>query len=208
MRIFALETDLKKLEEKFLSPGEQHIITAFHHWIIFAVALIKYILITAIIVAIAVTVDIATGAPWDWTALTAFVFWLILVPFQLLKRYIDWRYDFIFVTTTRVITVDQSSIFKQSIKQFNLENFASITSHTQFWNIFPFGKIVFELKEGHGRGMTYKYIPDAQTVADAISDTVALFVDEKPGHGGAHAEHGVRATPPLTTARGMAVMPS
>jgi len=207
MRIFALETDLRKIEEKFLSEGEQHMITAFHHSLIFLLAVVKYTIFTAIIIALAVTASVTFGAPWEWSSIAALVAWLLLVPYQVLKRYIDWKYDFIFVTTTRVITVNQSSIFRQTIKQLNLENFASITAQTQFGNIFPFGKIIFELKEGHGRGMTYLYIPHATTVADVISDTVAMFV-KAGGYIPAGKQAAVHATPPLTTAKDMAVMPS
>ncbi len=200
MRIFALETNLRKLEEKFLSPGERHVITTFFHWFIFLISVVKYFFITLIIAGLGVTADVLTAAPWQWTLLAAGIVWLVIVPYPLLTRYIDWKYDFIFVTTTRVIIVNQSSIFRQTVKQLHLENFASVTSQTQFANLLPFGKVIFELKEGHGKELIFKYIPDAPAVADVIADTVALFGREEESPRQAPAQI-VQPTPPLTTVK-------
>ncbi len=206
MRVFALETDLRKVEQKFLSPGEEHLITAFYHWLMFFFSIVKYAAITAILLAIAIFVEVTTAAPWQGILLVALVIWLIVVPYPLLKRYIDWRFDFLFLTTDKVIVVDQSSIFKQKVTQMNLENFASVTSETQFWNIFPLGKLHFDLKEGVGQALVLKYIPNAADVADKISDAVTAYQRHKSGH----PEDRRRSfpTPPLTTSKDMAVMPS
>ncbi len=206
MRIFALETDLRKIEAKFLSPGEEHIITAFYHWFTFFLAVLKHLAITTVIIALVVVITLA-GAPWEWVTLIALALWLILVPYPLLKRYIDWKFDFLFMTTDKVIIVDQSSIFKQKITQMNLENFASVTSETQFWNIFPFGKVHFHLKEGVGKEMKLKYIPEAADVADKIADAVTALQRRRSGKPVA-TQKPMPATPLLTTAKDMAVMGS
>ena len=180
MRIFALETDLRKLEQQFLSPGEHHILTVFYHWFTFLFRVIGYTLITIVIFGAATAAVVFLEAPWQWAFGPASVLWLILIPYPLARAYIDWQFDFLFLTDTRVIIVDQSFIFRQSILQLNLENFASVTSVTQWLNLFPFGKIVFNLKEGHGERIIMKYVPQSQDVADKISDAVAAFTRENP----------------------------
>jgi GNAT superfamily N-acetyltransferase len=58
------------------------------------------------------------------------------------------------VTNEEVVFVDQSSLFHIKIRQMNLDNVASVSAESQFWNIFPFGKIHFDLKEGVGSSLT------------------------------------------------------
>ena len=81
-----------------------------------------------------------------------------IVIWPVVHDYIDWKFDFIDLTTDKVIIVDQGSIFRRTIKQINLENIASVTSKTQFLNLFPFGVVHIDLKEGHGQEMILQYM--------------------------------------------------
>lgn len=178
MHIFALETDIGKIKRQFLSPDEQELFTVFHHPLEFYLALLRHLFMMAILVALGIFLfEVGLPAPIVFGVL-AFVV-LLLVPMPLLRSYIDWRYDFLLVTTDKVVFVDQSSLFHRKVTPMNLENFASASAETQFLNLFPFGVLVFNLKEGTGDVVRLRYIPNAADVAARISDVVTQFQRRK-----------------------------
>lgn len=175
MRIFALETDVEKIKHEFLSPGETEILTTYYHGLSCFFASIRQIITTILLVAIGIAAAY-WGAPVGWIIGILFVFWFLFVFFSLLRAYIDWAFDFILVTTDKIIFVDQTSIFRRQIKPLNLESVAGVTTETQFWNIFPFGSVSIHLKEGlAGDRITRKYVPYAQEVAAKISEVVTKY---------------------------------
>lgn len=175
MRIFALETNLDTLIATFASPGEKPIMTTFYHGFLFFVAIFKAIVFTAVLVGTAILAGIYLAIPALWIIGVAAFLWLIVVPLPLLRHYIDWRYDFLYLTEDKLIIVDQSFIFSQKIKQINLENIASVASETQFFNLLGFGIIRINLKEGEGNEIVLKFVPKAQAVSDTIADQTSTF---------------------------------
>ena len=178
MRIFALETNIEKLKKNFLSLEEREIRTVSFHWFRFFLNLLRNILLTIALVAGAIAIGFSGLSPW-WIIAAAWILWLFFIFPSLLRAYIDWRYDFLLLTGDKVIVVDQSSLFHKKITPINLENFASVSAETQFWNLFPFGILHFNLKEGTGEGVNLRYIPAAQEVASVISDTITQFQRRK-----------------------------
>jgi hypothetical protein len=53
MRIFALETDIQKIKDRFLAHGEREIFTATPHLFRFLTAIIREFVITVLIVVVA-----------------------------------------------------------------------------------------------------------------------------------------------------------
>lgn len=178
VQIFALETDIGKLKKRFLSADEREILTVSYHWFRFLLAVLRDVLWTVLIIMVAVGVSFAS-LPLRWIIPAAALVWLFFVFRSFLRAYIDWKYDFMLVTTDKVIVVNQSSLFHQKVTPMNLENFASASAETQFWNLFPFGILHFNLKEGIGDGVNLRYIPDAHTVAAGISDAITTFQRRK-----------------------------
>lgn len=178
MHLFALETNVRKLKERFLSTEEREVRTVFYHGFRFLSTVLRDVLWTMLIVVIAVGLSFA-GLPLFWIFPAAVIVWLFIVFRSLLRAYIDWKYDFILITTDKVIVVDQSSLFHQKVTPMNLENFASASAETQFWNLFPFGVLHFRLKEGVGDGVNLRYIPNAHDVAACISDAITTFQRRK-----------------------------
>ena len=175
MRIFALETDTEKLKQRFISEGEEEVLMTYYHGLSFFFASLREMILTILLVAIGIAVG-AWGAPIGWTVGVLFVLWFVFVFFNLLKAYIDWAYDFILVTTDKIIFVDQTSIFRQEIKPLNLENVGGVSTKTQYWDIFPFGIVSVHLKEGLGGDrIIKKFIPRAQEVAATISEVVTRY---------------------------------
>ena len=175
MRIFALETDTQKLKKQFLSEGEQEVLMTYYHSLSFFFASLREMILTILLVAIGVVATM-WSAPLGWTVGIIFLLWFVFVFFNLLKAYIDWAYDFILVTTDKIIFVDQTSIFRQEIKPLNLENVGGVSVKTQYWSIFPFGIVSVHLKEGLGGDRIVKsYVPHAQEVAAKISEVVTKY---------------------------------
>ena len=178
MQIFALETDIDKLKKRFLSAEETEVKTVHYHWFPFFLSALRGLLITVAIVAVAIGADMLS-LQLLWTMIVGAAVWLVFVFFPLMRAFIDWRYDCIIVTSDKVIVIDQSSIFRQKVTPINLESFANASAETQFLNLFSFGMLLLDLKEGAEGMLTLRYIPDAQGVASMISDTITQFQRRK-----------------------------
>jgi len=175
MRIFALETDVNNIKKRFLSEGEQEVLLTYYHGLSFLFAILREIVLTVLLLVIGIVAGYF-GAPLMWVIGILFFLWLVFVLFNLIRAYIDWAYDFILVTTDKVIFVDQTSFFRQEITPLNLENVGGVSTQTQFWNIFPFGIVRLHLKEGlGGQHIAKKYVPRAQEVAAKISEMVTRY---------------------------------
>lgn len=178
MRILALDTNIEGVKRRFLSANEQEILTAYRHGFFFFLQIILQIVLTMGLIAAGValnTWDVLPDIPSWWIIGVLALLWILLAFPTILKAFLDWKFDCIFVTTDKVVLVDQSSLFHRRITPMNLENFASVTAASQFWNLFPFGALHFQLKEGIGEDITMKYIPNADEVAAKIADTVTLY---------------------------------
>lgn len=178
MRIFALETDSDRLKRDFLYEREQEVLTVRYHGFQFFLAALRLGLLSALILAVAIGVWMV-GVPGWIVTLAAAGLWLFTVFPRLLRSFIDWRYDFTFVTTDKVVLVEQSSLFHQRITPINMENFASVSTETQFLNLFPFGTLRFHLKSGIGQDIVLPYINRADHVAAQIANAVTEFQRRK-----------------------------
>lgn len=178
MKIFALETDIRKVQESFISANESMVLLLGFHGFLFFIRLLRALVLTvpfALIVVGAAYLEF----PLLWIAVGVAVLWFVIVFLPLFTAWLDWRFDFLLVTTEKIVYVNQSSIFHVEVRQMNLDNVASVHSSTQFWNIFPFGVLCFDLKEGIGQRFCLGYIPHAHRAATIISDTLTLFQKRK-----------------------------
>ena len=178
MKIFALETDASAIHTRSLSQGERELMTVYHHAFLFLIKLVKSIFWTVLLVSLSIAL-LVTGVPQEGVLGPAAIVWLLFIFAPLFVSYIDWQYDFVIVTTDKVIIVDQSFIFRQRVIEMNLDNFASVTADTQFWDLFPFGVVRFDLKEGVGDQIVLRYVPSARTVAKVIADAVTAYERRK-----------------------------
>jgi hypothetical protein len=175
MRIFALETDKEKIKQRFCHGGECIVLMTYFHGLSFLFAIFREIIITTILLVFFI-VAIILQWPLGWIAAIIGVVWFIFVFFNVVRAYIDWNYDFIVVTTDKIIVVDQTSFFHQEIKPIHIENVGGVTTNTQFWGLFPFGAMTIHLKEGMGGDdLTKKYVPRVDDVAAKISDVVTQY---------------------------------
>ncbi len=171
MHIFALETDDEKLKRELLMEGEEQIMSSGYHWVKFIGCFCWSIFITVVTIA-------ALILSWDYSApyifnpfsmsiIALLYLWYVFIP--AVTSFVDYLYDHIMITNNRIIIIDQASIFTRDIRKMDLENIASVSVKTQWLNMFSFGRIVFDLKEGTGRSITLNYIPHADKVSSCIS---------------------------------------
>ena len=179
MRIFALETDLEKLTRSFVPEEHALVRRVHHHWLIFFLKSLKSSLISMVFIAIAVAMWLFVGFPGLYAAGGVLLLLLLFVFFPLMRAFIDWKYDVLIVTKDKIVVVDQSSLFRREVREMNLENVAAISTETQYWNIFPFGKIVVDLKEGHGNRLILPFMPQADDISTAISDVLVQYERRK-----------------------------
>ncbi|TSC58438.1 MAG: hypothetical protein Greene041619_662 [Candidatus Peregrinibacteria bacterium Greene0416_19] len=174
MRLFALETDTGKLCESLLADQECPMLTVRFHGFLFFLRFVVAMLLTLLLAGIAVVAS-EVGLPLLWAIGLAFVLWFVAIFFRLLKAYIDWKFDLLFVTDEKIVLVNQTSIVHRIVRQMNLENLASVHAETQYWNLLPFGIVCFDLKEGTGQKMCLKYIPEAERVAKVVGEVLVQF---------------------------------
>lgn len=178
MRIFALETDVEKIKRPFLSEEESEIATVYFHGFRFFLILARDAFLTALLISLGIAFSFM-NMPVSWILIAGVLMWFVFICIPLLKAYLDWRFDFLLVTTDKIVVVDQSSLFRHRITPINLENFASVSIETQFWNLFPFGILSFSLKEGTGDSVMLKYVPNVEEVASRISNAITIFQRRK-----------------------------
>ena len=174
MKLFALQTDEAKLIKSFLSADEEVVLTVKFSAFLFVMRTIKSLFLTLILVAMGVGIDLF-DTPVLWTIVVLGIVWFFVVFLKWVTGFIDWRYDVLIITTEEIVFVDQSSLFRVEIRQMNLENIASVSSKSRFGNIFPFGELHFELKEGTGKTLTLDFVPHADRVASVISNVMVTF---------------------------------
>lgn len=175
MRILALETNPERVKQDFCGSDETLILTTRYHWMSFMFAIVREIFLTIVFFTVG-TIAWEYGLPLSFILPALIALWFVFIFFRLTKALIDWRFDLILVTSDKVILVNQSSLFKREIHPIHLENIGSVTARTQFWNVFPFGVIQINLKEGLGdKVLTLRYVPHAQHIAGRISDVVTRF---------------------------------
>lgn len=175
MRIFALETNVHKIVEQFCTANECVILLTFFHPFYFLSIAVRELFVTALLIAAGFG-GWYLGADPRWAAGLAATAWTAFALPRLIKAFIDWRYDFMLVTTDKVVLVDQSSIFHRQVKPVHIENIGSVDMKTQWLGIFNFGAIYINLKEGEsGEPIIRKYVPHVTDVASKMSSAVTSF---------------------------------
>lgn len=175
MQIFALETNVDRLKQKLFSPEEREVFTVRRHGILFVLRSIWYGFLTLVLGAI--TTYVITLGFLDPAMITIVIvlvwFFVIFIPW--VRSFIDWRYDFIFLTTEKLVIVDQTSVIRRVITSLSLDSIAQVNSHSQWLNLFGFGKLEIAQREGQSENFHLPYLPDVERIATLISDQIATF---------------------------------
>ena len=179
MQLFALETDIERIKQGVLAHGEQEIFTVTPHIFLFLIRIIWDVIVTVVLILLSfyayrINMVDATAAVIVFTAA-----WFFFVFFSLVRAYIDWKYDLLFLTTDKLIIFDQMSLFRKSTTPISLENLGDVVAETQWLNLFNFGIIRFALKEGSGPEVVLKFMPDADALVAKIAEQITLYQRRK-----------------------------
>lgn len=183
MRFLALETDIEKMKEHFVVEGEDVLLTTAHHRFIFLIPLVLWTIVTVVIAALAILFAV-TYQSEATTVIAGIVFllWALYYAYRLLQAFVQWRYNFIVVTTRKVVIVDHILCFYENVTPIHLENISSTVFDLQFLGIDQCGTLHFHLKERVG-GSTMlidrPYISNPEAVAGIIENAIGLLSQKK-----------------------------
>lgn len=179
MQIFALETNLGRVKDRFLAHGEQEIFIVTPHFFSFLVRIVWDILVTLMLLGLTFYAYQINMVDATVAAIFFGAVWFFFVFFSMVRAYIDWKYDFLLLTTDKLIIVDQMSLFRKSITPISLENLGDVVAQTQWLNLFNFGIIHFALREGSGPEIVLRFMPEADKLVAKIAEQITLYQRRK-----------------------------
>ena len=176
MQLFALQTDIDRLKARFLVAGEQEIFTVRRHIISFFLHLLRPLIATIVLVAIAIVLFV-WGILTMWPAVVLLIVWLVTAARWIFDAFINWRYDILFLTTNKLVIVDQESIVRNAVNSMNLEEISSVVAETQWLNLFSFGRLRITPRRAEGEvALMINFIPHPDVLAGSIMGQIASVV--------------------------------
>ena len=176
MRILALETNIGKSKAQFINDTEQEVITIPKHVCQFFAAIVPTVLLLGLFLVLMVSLAYAGVTPDILLPITA-IGAGIAVLFMIIA-YAGWRFDFILLTTDKMVIVD-ASFLRQTVVPLNLEHVSGVTGQTRWADIFRFGTLLLQFDEP-GRGvLELHFIPHVTVVAARITDVITDFQRRK-----------------------------
>ncbi len=182
MRLLALETNVEKLKKQFIADGEEELFSTAKHIFSFLIPMLGVVPTTlAVIVAGIVIIDL--------TIIDAFVIvllvyaWLFIALYLTVNAFIVWRFNYLFVTTEKIVIVHHHFFFNQKIHPIHLDNIASINTASQFLGIGHCGVLHINLKErkeGSSGVIIIPYLPTPDIIAGVIENAIVLKKQRVP----------------------------
>lgn len=177
MRVFALQTNVDVLKKRYLVPDEQELLTIHMHVLAFLWPLFGYGLLTIALLSVYAYM-VQTG---EWQPLYGAVLllvWICIAIERCVRGFIRWRYNFLIVTTDKVIPVEHRLFFEQEVNPIHLQNIASTKAATQLWGLVRAGILHLHLKEreeASTRCIRLRFIPCVTDVAGVIENAIVLM---------------------------------
>jgi hypothetical protein len=194
MRFLALQTDVEEMKKGFLVEGEKELLTTAHHFLSFLAPFAFMTVVTIGMVAVVMALLLFSSEMLLLFLTILLTFWLLFYLYYLVKIYIDWRYNFVIVTTQKIVVIRHHTFLHQYISPVNLDNIASNRVESQWFGIFRCGIICLSLKErqaGSTKEIFLRYIPNHNVVASTIENAIALASQRTQGEKPIAQEHKV-----------------
>ncbi len=183
MRFLALQTNVELLKKQFIPEGEHEILTVTRHPIKFIADFFgKTLLVLLLTTSISFSLSFFSSSMPSSLTLALTVFILLFYLYQIVKSYIAWRYNFLIVTSEKIIIIHHESFLHQSINSIHLENIRNTGFISQFFGIFRCGILsidLLELQGGSTQVLRLSYIPAPDTIVSAIEHAIALKQQKK-----------------------------
>lgn len=180
MRFLALQTDVEVLKKQYIPAGESEIMTVRRHVIIF---ILDYIWKTTVAITVAIILLIgfrSVGISVELLLLANVLFLILILwyVYQMIKSFIAWRYNFLIVTSDKIIIINHHSFFHHKMSSIHLDTITSSKFESQFFGLIRCGRLHIHLNEQEGQGstivVTIAGIPAPDTVASAIEHAIVL----------------------------------
>ena len=190
MKFLALETNPRKLSEPFVVEGEKELLVTSHHFFLFFTRMILAGIIT--LLAIGLGVLAATFLPLLVTTIWILV-WGCYFLLQFLRHFVAWRYNFLIVTSDKIVLVEHRMFFHQAITPIHLTDIFSTAIESQYWGIVRCGSLRIAFKElaaGKRKELVVSHLPNPGGIAGIIDNAIVLTEQKvKPTGEVAEQEH-------------------
>jgi hypothetical protein len=177
MQILALETDVEVLKKKFLVEGEQAALVTHKHWIVFFVHTWWQTMLTALLF-VGLVFALSAGLPGMSFIVIGFGVWLLLYAHYLLSGYVQWKYNFIIVTTQKIVIVDHYSLFRQHINPLPFPRISNTRVESQLAGIVGCGILYLNMtipeRQGQYTELAISYLPKPADIAAVIENGITL----------------------------------
>lgn len=183
MQFLALQTNVHKLEETFVAEGEELLISTHHHFFVFLFPMILKTFVALLVIGLVVTYVTAVPNAGTLTAggwLVILCLWLYAYGF--FASYVEWRYNFLIVTTMKVVIIEQHSVFRHVVLPIHLDTISSVSFGLKFLGIGRCGTLNIHLTErlgGSTRNIILQYMPSPDAVTGIIENASALIMQKQ-----------------------------
>lgn len=183
MRFLALQPNIELMKKQFIVEGEDVLLTTQHHRFIFLFPFAAQTVIVLVVAALVILFALSfQGFEQTMVAGGALFLLALYYLYQFLKAYVNWRYNFIVVSTRKVVIVEHHLFFYQNVFPIHLENISSTSFESQFLGFGHCGVLHFHLKEREGGStklINWTYIPKPEVVAGVVENAIALLNQKK-----------------------------
>jgi len=186
MRFLALETDYEKLKKQFIGEGEEELLSSIHHVFSFLIPMM-WIFPLTVVLMVAAAVGVAQGVVNALVAALLLFAWLFVAFFLMLNAFIRWCYNFLIITTEKIVIVHQHFLFSQKIHPIHIEAITSIQSASQFLGIGHCGILHITLAESIGATnaqIDIPYLPKPDVIVGIIEHANTLKKQRAPADKG------------------------
>lgn len=146
MRLFALETTIAKLKKQLIAEGGEELLSARHHIFTFLIPIIGIVILTVGFLVVEAVAIMASIVPPSFVDPLLYL-WLVIALYFTARSLIAWRFNFLIVTTEKIVIVKHISFFHQEIHPIHIENIRSIRAESQFPGIGHCGILHLYLEE-------------------------------------------------------------
>jgi hypothetical protein len=104
--------------------------------------------------------------------------------YQAAKALISWRYNYLIVTTEKIVIVKHISFFHQEIYPIHIENILSTRTESQYFGIGNCGTLFINLEEkvggGNSQHVCIPTLPNPSVIGGIIENAVVLKKQRVP----------------------------
>lgn len=176
MRFFAMETNLDVLKEKFLVEGEEAALVTHRHFLVFLVEAFWPIIIGALVLFVLMLATAAELLTIDWY-IAGLAALFAVEAILLFRAWASWRYNFLIVTTQKVVIIEQRTFYQQ-IHPLPFSSISNTRVESQFFGIFRCGILHVNTtvpeRGGQYQELPNPYMPKPENIAAVIENGLVL----------------------------------